>query len=130
MVHMVLIYEDEGVSIEEYKAAMRSLSPKAKELLFALYDNADDHSASDEELADRMGYDDPLSARMQIGRVGQSIAKLLNKVPKNNYSKGKAWFHFVGGKYWNEKPSRKKDERWEMNENLAKAIEEFRSKAT
>ena len=124
---MVLTYEEEDVSVDEYKIALENLSEKDKALLFALYDNASDHSASDKELADRMGYAGPSATYKRIGKVGKSIAELLSKTPKNYYRTGPAWFHFVGGKFYNEKPSRKKDERWEMNERLSKAIEEFRS---
>jgi len=120
-------YEEEDVSVEEYKFALKRLSPRAMELLYALYDNSDDHSASDEELANRMRYPNPSSVRLQIGLIGQRIAKILNKTPRNEYSEGFAWFHFVGGRYPNEKLSRKDDGRWEMNENLSKVIEKFRS---
>ena len=121
-------YVEEYVSLEEYIVALNNLTPKARALLFALFDNANDHSASEGELAHALGYSTPHSASLQIGMVGKRIAEILNKKPKNNYSTGPAWFHFIGGRYPNEKPSKKNDERWEMNEKLAKAIEIFRSK--
>ena len=116
----------EKISVKEYKKALESLSAAAKTLLFALYDNTNDHSASEEELAGKIKYDNPRTASLQIGCVGKRIAEILGKKPKNQYHGNLAWFHFVGGRHPNEKPSGKNDCRWEMNENLSKAIEELR----
>jgi len=123
---MVNIYREEDVTIEEYVIALNILPTKPLNLLLTLYDNAPDHSASEEELSHKMGYKDNHASSLQIGKVGKRIADILSKTPNNNYSTGPAWFHFIGGRYWNEKPSKKTDERWEMTENLCKAIETLR----
>lgn len=108
-------------SVEEYKNALGKikLGEKQIEMLNVQY-NAPDQTIGVSDLASQLGYSSHISVNGHYGRIGNSVAMLLNiEVTKQADGKWHWWRTIADGVDSEEGVV------WKMKPNFAKALEEL-----